>query len=272
METSPADRQEINVALAALAKAGNAFALNQLWETNQGFIHQQIRKWYENHRTSADNAGMDIEDYLAESFFAVKVAAEHYDPAAGASFTTYLLYWLAQRCSRATVGGNGKHVIGSDGKDHYMASDPLHTCDRLDETPPGIDDDGTTRLDFVSDPNAQQPFDAVDDAGYRAALRRAATRPWGSWMIAKSKLFAAAGFSLYRPRWPPLARRWAYLQNAFVSRNVRPCARCPVIRAFGAGMMSSLKKVPGTVLDGNRGIGAEASRNVPLNTWKKSQA
>ena len=34
------DQQATNAALAALAAAGNSFALGQLWEINQGFLHR----------------------------------------------------------------------------------------------------------------------------------------------------------------------------------------------------------------------------------------
>ena len=34
------DKQATNAALAALAAAGNAFALGQLWEVNKGFIRR----------------------------------------------------------------------------------------------------------------------------------------------------------------------------------------------------------------------------------------
>lgn len=36
------DQQATNAALAALAAAGNAFALGQLWEVNKGFVRRQL--------------------------------------------------------------------------------------------------------------------------------------------------------------------------------------------------------------------------------------
>ena len=36
------DQQATNAALAALAAAGNTFALGQLWEVNKGFIQRQL--------------------------------------------------------------------------------------------------------------------------------------------------------------------------------------------------------------------------------------
>lgn len=36
------DQQATNAALAALAAAGNAFALGQLWEVNKSFVRRQL--------------------------------------------------------------------------------------------------------------------------------------------------------------------------------------------------------------------------------------
>lgn len=47
------DQQATNAALAALAAAGNAFALGQLWEVNKGFVRRQLWQWYEKNQTVA---------------------------------------------------------------------------------------------------------------------------------------------------------------------------------------------------------------------------
>lgn len=39
-QTKITGQQDTNAALAALAAAGNSFALGQLWEINQGFLHR----------------------------------------------------------------------------------------------------------------------------------------------------------------------------------------------------------------------------------------
>lgn len=54
------DQQATNAALAALAAAGNAFALGQLWEVNKGFIRRQLWQWYEKNKPIADNAGRPL--------------------------------------------------------------------------------------------------------------------------------------------------------------------------------------------------------------------
>ena len=60
------DQQATNAALAALAAAGNTFALGQLWEVNKSFIRRQLWQWYEKNKPVADNAGLSFEDLVQE--------------------------------------------------------------------------------------------------------------------------------------------------------------------------------------------------------------
>ena len=95
------DQQATNAALAALAAAGNAFALGQLWEVNKGFVRRQLWQWYEKNQTVADSAGLSFEDLVQEGYFAVDYAAKHYSAEQG-SFTTYLSYALLKQIRTAT--------------------------------------------------------------------------------------------------------------------------------------------------------------------------
>lgn len=84
-EITSTDRQAANAALAALAAAGNGFALGQLWEINQDFVGQQVWKWYTRNQGTAQAHGLTLEDLKQEGFFAVQYAAEHYSPEKAAS-------------------------------------------------------------------------------------------------------------------------------------------------------------------------------------------
>lgn len=53
MKTSNADRQATNAALAALAAAGNNYALGQLWDINKGLIRRLYWQWYSTHAATA---------------------------------------------------------------------------------------------------------------------------------------------------------------------------------------------------------------------------
>lgn len=83
MEKQPAKatgQQDTNAALAALAAAGNSFALGQLWEINKGLLHRWFWQWYSKNKAVADEHGLTLEDFDQEGFFAVQAAAKAYDP------------------------------------------------------------------------------------------------------------------------------------------------------------------------------------------------
>lgn len=73
-------QQDTNAALAALAAAGNSFALGQLWEINKGLLHRWFWQWYDRNKAVADEHGITLEDFDQEGFFAVQAAAKAYDP------------------------------------------------------------------------------------------------------------------------------------------------------------------------------------------------
>ena len=72
MEKQPkaTDQQDTNAALAALAAAGNSFALGQLWEINKGLLHRWFWQWYSKNKAVADEHGITLEDFDQEGFFA----------------------------------------------------------------------------------------------------------------------------------------------------------------------------------------------------------
>lgn len=65
-------------------KAGNMAALQDLYFSNKGLMHQAYKRY---------GAGLEAEDVLQECFFAVATAADLYNADMG-SFANYLMYWL----------------------------------------------------------------------------------------------------------------------------------------------------------------------------------
>ena len=59
MEKQPkaTGQQDTNAVLAALAAAGNSFALGQLWEINKGLLHRWFWQWYSKNCTTARTSG-----------------------------------------------------------------------------------------------------------------------------------------------------------------------------------------------------------------------
>ena len=165
------DQQATNAALAALAAAGNAFALGQLWEVNKGFIRRQLWQWYEKNKPIADNAGLSFDDLVQEGYFAVDYAAKHYSPEQG-SFTTYLSYALLSQIGKATCGEHKRSVTTEDGRRVAVSANPLNDCTSLD-TPVGDEESDSTLIDFQTDPAASQAFQQTEDDIYTDELHSA---------------------------------------------------------------------------------------------------
>lgn len=166
------DQQATNAALAALAAAGNTFALGQLWEVNKGFIRRQLWKWYAKNKPVADNAGLTFEDLTQEAYFAVDFAATHYNAEQG-SFTTYLNYALLKQIRTATCGEHARVVPTEDGRRVAVSANPLNECSSLDVRLDEADEGSSTKGETIEDPAAAQAFQQAEDGVYTEELHTA---------------------------------------------------------------------------------------------------
>lgn len=166
------DQQATNAALAALAAAGNTFALGQLWEVNKGFIRRQLWQWYEKNKPVADSAGLSFDDLVQEGYFAVDYAAKHYNEEQG-SFTTYLSYALLKQIRTATCGEHTRGVTTDDGRRVAVSANPLNECSSLDVRLDEADEGSSTKGETIEDPAATQAFQTAEDDLYTEELRNA---------------------------------------------------------------------------------------------------
>ena len=170
--SAPIDqRQELNNVLAQLARQGNNAALAQLWQINPPVLRTMFWRWYDRNRSIADAAGLTLEDFEQEGFFAVKRAAEYHNPEKGA-FLTSLHYFVLHQIRAATIGAHGRYTTTEDGKTVRVPADPLYRASSLDEQLPGEDDDRSLG-DVVPDPAAAQAFESVERDIYTEQLRAA---------------------------------------------------------------------------------------------------
>ncbi len=166
------DQQATNAALAALAAAGNTFALGQLWEVNKGFVRRQLWKWYAKNKPVADNAGLTFEDLTQEAYFAVDFAATHYNAEQG-GFTTYLNYALLKQIRTATCGEHARVVSTEDGRRVAVSANPLNECSSLDVRLDEADEGSSTKGETIEDPAATQAFQQAEDGVYTEELHTA---------------------------------------------------------------------------------------------------
>lgn len=166
------DQQATNAALAALAAAGNTFALGQLWEVNKGFIRRQLWRWHEKNKPVADNAGLSFEDLVQEGYFAVDYAAKHYSAEQG-NFTTYLSYALLKQIRTATCGEHTRVVATENGRRVAVSANPLNECSSLDVRLDESDEGSSTKGETIEDPAAAQAFQQAEDDIYTEELHDA---------------------------------------------------------------------------------------------------
>lgn len=166
------DQQNTNAALAALAAAGNSFALGQLWEINKGFLHRLFWQWYSKNKAIADNAGLTLEDFDQEAFFAVQAAAKAYIPEKGA-FTTLLYYYVQSQINKAVCGEHRRNITTEDGRVVDVSANPLNECSSLDIRLDESDEGSSTKGETIEDPAAAQAFQTAEDDLYTEELHNA---------------------------------------------------------------------------------------------------
>lgn len=166
------DQQNTNAALAALAAAGNSFALGQLWEINKGFLHRLFWQWYSKNKAAADNAGLTLEDFDQEAFFAVQAAAIAYIPEKGA-FTTLLYYYVQSQINKAVCGEHRRNITTEDGRVVAVSANPLNECSSLDIRLDETDEGSSTKGETIEDPAATQAFQTAEDGLYTEELHNA---------------------------------------------------------------------------------------------------
>ena len=174
MEKQPkaTGQQDTNAALAALAAAGNSFALGQLWEINKGLLHRWFWQWYSKNKAVADEHGITLEDFEQEGFFAVQAAAKAYDPEKG-SFATLLGYYVQNRIRKVVCGEHGRLMTTEDGREVRISANPLNGSISLDTPLDDTDGGSATIGDLQEDPAAAQAFQTAEDELYTEELHAA---------------------------------------------------------------------------------------------------
>lgn len=165
-------QQDTNAALATLAKAGNRFALGQLWEINKGLLHRLFWQWYAKNQPIADAAGLTFDDFEQEGFFVVERCAKAYDPDKG-SFSTLLGFYVQSQINSMTCGEHSRTVEDESGRRITVAADPLNRCQSLDQHVDESDEGSATLGNLTADPAASQAFESVEDDLYTQELHAA---------------------------------------------------------------------------------------------------
>lgn len=166
------EQQKFNESMAALAAAGNRFAMGQLWETNRSFIGQRIWMWYSQNQSIAKAHGLTLEDLEQEGFFAVQYAAENYNPEKG-NFLTYLNISIQRQINKSIRGEHVRLVATEDGRQMQISANPLNGYTSLDIPMNADDADSDSLVVLQPDPAATADFEAAEADIYTEELHAA---------------------------------------------------------------------------------------------------
>lgn len=142
-----------NEALALLIQSGSQEDLATLWNQIRDFICLWCNRYFNARAEQCRAAGVEVDDLIQESYFAMLKAIDSYRPEKGYQFLTYMTAHLKNAC-------NG--LIGARGK-----RQPLNRAKSLDA--PISHEEETPLLDTI--PDASMHWEDVEERLFQEQLK-----------------------------------------------------------------------------------------------------
>lgn len=146
-----------NEELAVRIQNGEKDLMTQLWEQNQGIVNQKAYTLFAAYHNRCTSCGVELDDIIQICFFALCDAVEAYKADGEYKLLSYLKFPLLNHFHALIGLRSSKH-------------NSLDQCKSLNESI-GEDDD-TTRLDLLADPNSEEPFEDIIDDVFQSELRK----------------------------------------------------------------------------------------------------
>lgn len=140
-----------NEELVAAIQAGSVELMGRLWEQVAGLIKWKVKRIM-TVLEGCPGRGVEFEDLCQSGYLAMVAAVDTYDPAAGGTFSTWLMYHLKTAFAEATGYRTQKG-----------RQEPLNNYLSLD-TPLTDDADSDDLMDVVADPAGLQWRESLEDA------------------------------------------------------------------------------------------------------------
>ncbi len=149
-----------NEELVADIQAGAVDLTGQLWEQVEGLVKWKAKRIM-TVLEGCPGRGVEFEDLYQSGYLAMVAAVDTYDPASGASFSTWLMYHLKTVFAEATGYRTQKG-----------RQEPLNNYLSLD-TPLTDDADSDNLMDVVADPAGLQWREHLEESMWRKQLQEA---------------------------------------------------------------------------------------------------
>ena len=149
-----------NEELVAEIQAGSMELMGQLWDQVAGLIKWKAKRIM-TVLEGCPGRGVEFEDLCQSGYLAMVAAMDTYDPAAGGTFSTWLMYHLKTAFAEATGYRTQKG-----------RQEPLNNYLSLD-TPLTDDADSDDLMDVVADPAGLQWRESLEESMWRKQLQEA---------------------------------------------------------------------------------------------------
>ena len=149
-----------NEELVAEIQAGSMDLMGQLWDQVAGLIKWKAKRIM-TVLEGCPGRGVEFEDLCQSGYLAMVAAVDTYDPAAGGTFSTWLMYHLKTAFAEATGYRTQKG-----------RQEPLNNYLSLD-TPLTDDADSDDLMDVVADPAGLQWRESLEESMWRKQLQEA---------------------------------------------------------------------------------------------------
>ena len=149
-----------NEELVAEIQAGSMELMGQLWDQVAGLIKWKAKRIM-TVLEGCPGRGVEFEDLCQSGYLAMVAAVDTYDPAAGGTFSTWLMYHLKTAFAEATGYRTQKG-----------RQEPLNNYLSLD-TPLTDDADSDDLMDVVADPAGLQWRESLEESMWRKQLQEA---------------------------------------------------------------------------------------------------
>ncbi len=150
-----------NEELAVAIQNGESGYTEKLWRNVKRFVAMLAFRFYGRFQSRCKQSGITNEDLMQVGFIALMDAVKSFNPATGYTFLTY----LGVQCKRHFWLTLGLHT-------KREANDPIRNFNSLNE-PLKADSEDSERIDFISDPESETPFEDVIEKVWRQDLREA---------------------------------------------------------------------------------------------------
>lgn len=155
-------------------QSGDKNAIKEIILANKGLVWTRAYKFYNIHKSHLRNVA-DVNDFVQEGYIGLIEGVKHFDTSKNVEFSTYIKYWIDQKCHRFAQACYSSVKISSIKYEQLMRkkmyesfgvdcikSTELDKIDQLTQVSSLntlVSDSSDEMIDYLADNNAEDPLD-----------------------------------------------------------------------------------------------------------------